>query len=150
IQICETTSACSSRELQISGKRENKGQESVQSNLVLFVRGLLIIMAFSVHSIFDGLAIGLQPTETDLWRLFFAISVHKLVIAFVISLQLFDQSNKIFMVAIHMALFAIMSPIGILIVIMSENTLLGANPESNIIVILLTSIATGTLLYIIF
>ncbi|CAG2173014.1 unnamed protein product [Oppiella nova] len=91
-----------------------------------------------------------STTATDLWSMFFAISVHKLVIAFVVSLQLFDQSHRILLVAIHMAMFAIMSPIGILIVILSENSLLGEDSESNPIVILLTSIATGTLLYIIF
>ena len=115
----------------------------------MFFRGLVIIFAFSVHSIFDGLAIGLPNKVSDIWSMFFAISVHKLVIAFVVSMQLFDQSNRMLLVAIHMALFSLMSPIGILIVILTEDSL-SENSEANPIVILLTSIATGTLLYIIF
>ena len=131
-------------------KPDYKEKEEKNWFIIMFFRGLVIIFAFSVHSIFDGLAIGLQNTSSDLWSMFFAISVHKLVIAFVVSMQLFDQSNRMVLVAILMGLFSIMSPIGILIVVLTEDSLLGEDSEANPVVILLTSIATGTLLYIIF
>ncbi|XP_054159840.1 zinc transporter ZIP3-like [Oppia nitens] len=158
LTVCDTTnnSCTSTSVLQINNNYNNNNNNieteklNNEPSIVLFIRGLVIILSFSVHSIFDGLAIGLQTSSSELWFMFFAISVHKLVIAFVVSLQLFEQSHRLFLVAIHMAIFAIMSPIGILIVIISEESLVGENSESNPIVILLTSIATGTLLYIIF
>jgi len=81
--------------------------------------------------------------------MFAAISVHKLVIAFVVSLQLYDQSRRMLAVAIHMAIFAVMSPLGILVVIVAEDSLLDEDSESNPVIIGTTAIATGTLLYII-
>ena len=131
-------------------KDDHKNNDEKNVTIIMFCRGLVTIFAFSVHSIFDGLAIGLQNKVTDLWSMFFAISVHKLVIAFVVSVQLFDQSKSLLLVSIHMTLFSIMSPIGILIVVLTEDSVLGEASESNPIVILLISLATGTLLYIIF
>ena len=99
--------------------------------------------------LFDGLSIGLQLTTSDIWSVFLAITTHKLVIAFVVSLELYSQCKRLTIVVIHMVLFSILSPIGILIVIIEES-LIGSESESNPIVILLTSIATGTLMYIVF
>jgi zinc transporter ZupT len=48
---------------------------------VRFIQGLVIIIAFSAHSIFDGVAIGLQEESTRIWTMFFAICSHKLVVA---------------------------------------------------------------------
>ena len=48
---------------------------------VRFMQGLVIIIAFSAHSVFDGVAIGLQEEERRLWTMFFAICSHKLVVA---------------------------------------------------------------------
>ena len=148
--LCVTNDSANSKTAILTKVDHKKvyGQKNV--TIILFCRGLVTIFAFSVHSVFDGLAIGLQNKVTDLWSMFFAISVHKLVIAFVVSVQLFDQSKRLLLVAIQMALFSVMSPIGILIVILTENTVLGETSESHPIVILLISLATGTLLYIIF
>ena len=43
-----------------------------------------------------------------------------------------------------------MSPLGILVVIVAEDSLLDENSESNPVIIGTTAIATGTLLYIVF
>ncbi len=48
-----------------------------------------------------------------------------------------------------MTLFSIMSPIGILAVILAEESL-NSNSETNPIVILLSAISSGTILYIVF
>ncbi len=136
----------------ISNRPEKKINETTDKEplIITFMNGLIIITAFSVHSIFDGLSIGLQKTVSEIWSMFFAITTHKLVIAFVLSMQLYDQSKRMAIVAFHMAFFSIMSPIGILIVIITEDSLLGTESETNPIVILLISLATGTLLYVVF
>lgn len=79
---------------------------------VRFVQGLVTIGAFSAHSIFDGLAIGLQSTSTQIYTMLFAMSMHKLVVAFAVGLELFDQTSSVYMTTILMSLFSIMSPIG--------------------------------------
>lgn len=116
---------------------------------VRFVQGLVTIMAFSAHSIFDGLAIGLRNSPNQVYTMLFAISMHKLVVAFAVGLELFDQTSSVLMTAIHMSLFSIMSPIGIWIVIFSQMTK-GPSEDQSLLLIILSAIATGTIIYIVF
>lgn len=63
-------------------KASNLTQEQyLQPATVRFIQGFVVIIAFSAHSIFDGVAIGLQEEPTRLWTMFFAICSHKLVVA---------------------------------------------------------------------
>lgn len=48
------------------------------------IRGLLIVLALSVHELFEGLAVGLESTNANVWYMFGSVSAHKLVIAFCI------------------------------------------------------------------
>lgn len=45
------------------------------------MQGLVLIVAFSAHSVFDGVAIGVQQEVSRLWTMFFAICSHKLVVS---------------------------------------------------------------------
>ncbi|KAI1301721.1 Zinc transporter ZIP3 [Halotydeus destructor] len=114
---------------------------------VRFARGLITITAFSAHSVFDGVAIGLQESSSQIWTMFFAICVHKLVVAFAVGMELFEQTSSLTMTVVHMTLFSVMSPIGILIVIVTESSM--AEGDSPVI-IMLSAVATGTILYIVF
>lgn len=142
------------------GRNQNR-PASKESKLlpvpVRFVQGLVTIMAFSAHSIFDGLAIGVQGTSSKIYTMLFAISMHKLVVAFAVGLELFDQTSSVGMTAIHMSLFSIMSPIGIWIVIITQLT--SGMPDANkdlanegqsLLLIMLSAVATGTIIYIVF
>lgn len=145
-----------------SGRNLNqKRPASKESKLlpvgVRFVQGLVTIMAFSAHSIFDGLAIGVQNTSSKIYTMLFAISMHKLVVAFAVGLELFDQTSSVTMTAIHMSLFSIMSPIGIWIVIitqltsnLSEQNADIAKEDQSLLLIMLSAVATGTIIYIVF
>ena len=48
--------------------------------------GFLLVAALSFHSIFEGMAIGLQSTLNDVWFLFTAVIVHELAIMFCIGM----------------------------------------------------------------
>ena len=73
-------------------KRSDQPQSKfLQPPSVRFIQGLVVIIAFSAHSIFDGVAIGLQEESTSLWTMFFAICSHKLVVALAVG-KYFDQS----------------------------------------------------------
>lgn len=114
---------------------------------VKFLRGLVTIIAFSAHSVFDGVAIGLQKTSSQLWTIFFAIFLHKVVVSFAIGLELYEQCESFALTTIHMILFSIMSPIGILLVIVTESEF---SERDSPVMILLSAVATGTILYIVF
>lgn len=55
------------------------------------IRGFLLVFALSFHSIFEGMAIGLQTTMKDVWFLFAAVTVHELAIMFCIGIHSFVQ-----------------------------------------------------------
>lgn len=114
-----------------------------------FIRGLLIVSAFGAHSLFDGVAIGSQESVEKVWTVFAAISCHKLIIAAVVGLELYAATLESHLwTVVHLSLFSIMSPIGIVLVVVAQNSLhLDSNHPA---MILLQSFATGTLLYIIF
>ncbi|XP_076334928.1 zinc transporter ZIP1-like [Tachypleus tridentatus] len=112
-----------------------------------FIRGLIIIFALSVHSVFEGFAFGLQETENETWMLFFAVALHKFVISFVVGLELHSNGTKSITVLVYMAVFAIMAPLGILIAMVTENSL---QKSPDLSVGTMNGLATGTLVYVTF
>lgn len=116
---------------------------------VRFFHGLMIVTAFSIHSLFDGISIGVKDTSAGLWTMFVAICSHKLLVALIVSVELFDKCASFALVVLHMTFFALMSPLGIISVVLSQNSIT-ADSEANPLTILLSAIASGTILYIVF
>ena len=114
-----------------------------ESNLSVF-RCIMIVFALSFHSIFDGLAIGLQDTTGHMVQLMVAVSMHKLLIAFVVGLEIFSATQSVSRVFLYMLPFSLMSPIGLIIAALTKLNL----GES--LVGILTGLSTGSLLYITF
>lgn len=120
-----------------------KGGDKVKLSL----GGLLIVVALSFHSIFEGLAIGLQQSNKDVWTTLAAVAIHKFVIAFVVGLEVYAEGTRTVVVIIYMVIFSVMSPVGILIGLVSQITLEG---QTNMAIGYLNALATGTLLYVTF
>uniref|UniRef100_A0A336N2M7 CSON009487 protein n=1 Tax=Culicoides sonorensis TaxID=179676 RepID=A0A336N2M7_CULSO len=119
-----------------------------ESVLVSSIRGLLIVLALSIHELFEGLAVGLEPTAASAWYMFGAVSAHKLVIAFCIGIELVVIRTKVWLGILYVIVFAIVSPIGIGVGILlseSDNGDAFAVPS-----VILQGLASGTLLYVIF
>ena len=57
------------------------------------VRGLLLVLALSFHSIFKGMAISLHTTTKDVWGLFMAVMLHELAIMFCIGNNWLSKSR---------------------------------------------------------
>lgn len=131
------------------GHRPSSSSEAAHTELYKFIRGFLIVSAFIVHSIFDGVAIGSQESVSQVWTVFFAISCHKLIIAAVVGFEVFSATLESHLwTLIHLAIFSIMSPLGIILIVIAQNTLnIAANDP---VMVLLQSFAAGTLLYIVF
>ncbi|KAJ9578448.1 hypothetical protein L9F63_005318, partial [Diploptera punctata] len=117
--------------------------------VVASIRGLLIVLALSIHELFEGLAVGLQTTTGYVWYMLSAVSAHKLVIAFCVGIELVNSRTKLKLMVIYILTFALVSPIGIgaglLISDESRESVEGGAPNA-----VLQGMATGTLLYVVF
>ena len=116
--------------------------------IVSSLRGLLIVMALSVHELFEGLAVGLEQTTANVWYMFGSVSAHKVVIAFCIGVELMVHKTKNWLVILYIFVYAIVSPLGIAIGIWLSNA-----DDSDVISVasvILQGLASGTLLYVIF
>ncbi len=51
-----------------SSQKKSKSKSSILCSCS--VRSFVTISALSLHSIFEGLAVGLEPTSEDVWQLF--------------------------------------------------------------------------------
>ena len=80
-----------------------------------FSRSLLLLIALSFHSVFEGLAIGLQKDLGQLISLFLAVIAHKAVMAFSLGLNLAQANLNVKQYLISIIIFSIASPFGMAI-----------------------------------
>uniref|UniRef100_A0A8D8TWP2 Zinc transporter ZIP1 n=1 Tax=Cacopsylla melanoneura TaxID=428564 RepID=A0A8D8TWP2_9HEMI len=121
------------------------------------LRNFLIVMALSVHEMFEGLAVGLEQVSAQVWYLLLAVACHKFVIALCLGLQITKNagvaSNKLFLLNItYVVVFALCSPLGIALgmVITVMTTVSNTSTTLTLLSVILQGIATGTLMYIVF
>lgn len=110
-------------------------------------RSFILFFSLSLHSVFEGLAIGLQTTETKVLEICIAILVHKSIIVFSLAVKLVQSAVKPIWVAIYVTVFAVMSPLGIAIGILVIEAELKAGA---FIQAVLEGMAAGTFIYITF
>ena len=112
------------------------------------VRGLMLLIALSFHSVFEGLAIGLQKEMAEFISLFLAVIAHKAVMAFSLGMTLAQSALTAKQYLASLLIFSLASPIGIgigmLVVDMDQS--LAADVANAI----LQGIACGTFLYVTF
>lgn len=116
--------------------------------LVSSLRGLLIVLALSIHELFEGFAVGLQKTSSGVYYMFAAVSAHKFVISFCIGVELMVQRTKLWLAFVYVFVYSFVSAFGILIGgILTTGSMGDRLQVPNVI---LQGFATGTLLYVIF
>jgi solute carrier family 39 (zinc transporter), member 1/2/3 len=102
----------------------------------------VLMMALSIHSIFEGIALGLQPDMTTTLEMVIAIGVHKGAAATALGISLVKNfPNDFFMARLLVFIFAMATPIGILIGILAQS----AGETADVI---MSSLAGGTFIYI--
>ncbi|XP_022525314.2 zinc transporter ZIP1 [Astyanax mexicanus] len=110
-------------------------------------RSFMLFLSLSLHSVFEGLAIGLQTTDAKVLEICIAILVHKSIIVFSLSVKLVQSAVRPAWVGIYITVFALMSPIGIGVGIgVSEAKLHSGALVQGI----LEGMAAGTFIYITF
>ncbi|XP_076340660.1 zinc transporter ZIP1-like [Tachypleus tridentatus] len=112
------------------------------------LRSALLVLALSLHSVFEGLAIGLQPNVEDVLKVFGAVTIHKTIIAFTLGLNVVQSKFSHKTAIICILLFSVMAPLGLAIGLTVMNVVQGSG-------IALTSgvlqgLACGTFLYVTF
>ncbi|XP_062869310.1 zinc transporter ZIP1 [Trichomycterus rosablanca] len=110
-------------------------------------RSFMLFLSLSLHSVFEGLAIGLQTTNTKVLEICIAIVVHKSIIVFSLSVKLVQSAVPPGWVAIYIIVFTLMSPIGIGLGIGVSEAELQAGA---LIQAVLEGLAAGTFVYITF
>ena len=113
------------------------------------LRYFMLAVALSLHSIFEGLALGLETNVTNVVQLFVALSLHKCIVAFSFGLNMV-QSDLTWGVRIpSIIVFSLASPIGIGLGIGIEHMPIEEKTAVGVIGVL-QGIACGTFLYIVF
>lgn len=111
---------------------------------------ILTIAALSLHSLIEGLSIGIQQFQYEIWYIFIAVSVHSASILFCIGVELILAQTRLKFVVMQMTALALASPIGILLgLLVAENT--SAKPSTmSVVSIVLEGFSAGAILYITF
>lgn len=127
---------------------EQKDDLKSNRNRLILTRNSLLLLSLIIHSIFEGIALGSTNEEKSFYELFFAIIIHKCVIAFSVGLKLMSLSNKRLLYC-ACALLSIATPLGIFFVVTMQE-LLPHNRIATIIHEILRAFACGTFFYITF
>ncbi|KAG8440590.1 hypothetical protein GDO86_006367 [Hymenochirus boettgeri] len=110
-------------------------------------RSFILIMSLSLHSVFEGIAIGLQNVQSEVLQIAVAILIHKSIIAVSLSLLLLQNSVQTRWFVLSIVMFALMSPIGIGIGIGVMHT---QTEGTSMVQCVLEGLAAGTFVYITF
>lgn len=74
------------------------------------------MIALSVHSLFEGMAVGLEPRLHDLWTMIIGIGLHKGAAAISLGISLQKHFPENFKMCFYLALFfALTAPVGIFV-----------------------------------
>ena len=113
------------------------------------IRSLMLVLALSLHSVIEGMAIGLQESSDQLLQLFAAVGIHKGILGFSLGLSLVRDGSLSFCRMLTSALvFCGASPLGVGIgwaVTDAGSSLAGDTANA-----VLQGVACGTFLYITF
>lgn len=109
-------------------------------------RSVALTVALSLHSVFEGLAVGLQDTSRHVLRLAGAILLHKSLVAASLGLLLLQSRLRLRWLAAALAAFGLMAPLGIgLAMVVTRGPGDGTGARS-----MLQGLAAGTFMYVTF
>ncbi|XP_029928302.1 zinc transporter ZIP3 [Myripristis murdjan] len=123
-------------------------QEAVEDLSQLSLRAFVLLFSLSLHSVFEGLAVGLQEDGRRVLEICLALTIHKSIIAFSLAFRLARGRLRRPLVAGCLLLFALMSPLGIGLGIALTET--RASPQHQLARASLEGLAAGTFVYVTF
>ncbi|KAL8197319.1 UNVERIFIED_CONTAM: hypothetical protein K2H54_020359, partial [Gekko kuhli] len=111
-------------------------------------RSLVLTLALSLHSVFEGLAVGLQDSPGKVLQLAGAILLHKSAVAASLGLLLLQSRLPLRWLAAALATFVLMSPLGVGLGMAVMHG--SSGPGSATARSLLQGVAAGTFMYVTF
>jgi len=129
---------------------ETKSPDPMKSNSKHASRSIILLLALSLHHVFEGLSLGLKTSTAAVWHMCICIVSHEVIISFSLGMQLISTFKSRQHVIIAAALCAIVSPIGIVLGMIIMETGGGNSNFVQIMNGLLQSIATGIFIYVTF
>ncbi|KAL8184564.1 UNVERIFIED_CONTAM: hypothetical protein K2H54_020504 [Gekko kuhli] len=136
------------RQLPRDGPLHGRRHVHVDLNSHSAIRCFVLLLALSLHSVFEGLAVGLQEGSAQALEICLALVIHKGAIAFSLSFKLLQSRLRVQAVAGCLILFSVMSPLGIgLGVVLTETPAAVLHGLSRSV---LEGLAAGTFVYITF
>ncbi|XP_065644269.1 zinc transporter ZIP1 isoform X3 [Hydra vulgaris] len=112
------------------------------------LRIFFLILAFSVHSLFEGLMLGLQSSLYNFIQLIAILAIHKCLMGFFVGVKIVSTHEGLKLHFKQAFTFAIATPIGIIIGLVIVNSL--TNDTNNVISAVLIALSTGTFVYVTF
>ncbi|XP_065334892.1 zinc transporter ZIP1-like [Cloeon dipterum] len=112
------------------------------------LRSVLLVAALSLHSVLEGVAIGLQPSVDSVVQISAAVMLHKAVIAFSLGLNLVQSALGLTAILQSCLVFCSTSPIGIGLGMLADE--MGHTPQSVLLNGVLQGLACGTFIYVTF
>ena len=102
----------------------------------------VIVVALSIHSFFEGMALGLQTTLAGTASIFLAIAIHKCFVGMSLGISLLKTSpDNTKLCRCLILIFAASSPVGITLGMLIRTS-------DSLVETIFTSLAAGTFLYI--
>ncbi|CAB3381969.1 Hypothetical predicted protein [Cloeon dipterum] len=109
---------------------------------------LIAVLALSFHAVFEGLAVGLESSATDVWYLMGAVAAHKFVISFCVGVELLVAKTDVLLLILSVGTFSLVTPLGIGIgIAVTSGESFSAETVSTTV---LQGMAAGTLIYVVF
>ncbi|ELR52952.1 hypothetical protein E5288_WYG020076 [Bos mutus] len=111
-------------------------------------RALILLLSLSFHSVFEGLAVGLQLTVASTVQLCLAVLAHKGIVVFGVGLRLVQVGTKSRWAVLSILSLALMSPLGLAIglAVPQGDSKAGQGLAQSV----LEGMAAGTFLYVTF
>eukprot|EP00117_Sycon_ciliatum_P042385 scpid65333/ scgid30846/ Zinc transporter ZIP3; Solute carrier family 39 member 3; Zrt- and Irt-like protein 3 len=110
---------------------------------------LVLLAALSLHTLFEGLALGLQSDTDGVIEIFIAILLHKCVLAFALGIRMVKLKANWKRILLAALIFSAMSPVGVAIGIAVEAHATN-EVDRQLVTACLQGIATGTFLFVVF
>ena len=108
---------------------------------------LIVLLSLSAHSLFDGIILGIQNTDNEMWRFLFVVALHHSIMSFsvgnIISTNNKKNSKNLKRHLCMAFIWSIVIPLGIFITIFKASI-------DKLVVAVLMNVATGSFIYITF
>ncbi|ERL88642.1 zinc-regulated transporter 2 [Dendroctonus ponderosae] len=130
-------------QLSLTDEETMKDQEQL-------MRCVLTIAALSLHTLLEGLSIGIQKFKYEIWYLFIAVSIHSASILFCMGVELILAQTRIRFIVLQMAALALASPVGILLGLLVSGESSMKTFGMSVAGVIVEGFSAGTILYITF